>query len=98
MAGIARIVIGLFIFLLGLFFFITIIGLFIGLILIVIGGVLLASGASARGDTARMERQQEQTNLLLQQQMQLTAMQMNHPTVGPHYNPSQPGAQPGYLP
>ena len=62
---------------------------FIGLLPIIIGIVLIASGASARGDERRQLAQQQQTNQLLQQQMQLTAMQMNRETM-PGQVPAQP--------
>jgi hypothetical protein len=64
--------------------------------------VLLASGASARGDQERLRQQQEQTNLLLQQQMQLEAMQANRAMSQPPYAPppqyvqaQPPSAPPG---
>jgi hypothetical protein len=76
-AGVARIVIGIFFLLVGILLFFTPFGLLFGIFSLIIGIILIASGASARGDTARMQRQQEQTNLLLQQQLQMTAMQVN---------------------
>ena len=88
MAGVIRIVFGVILLLLGLVFLVTIIGFIVGLFFIIIGIVLIASGASARGDSERMQRQQEQTNLLLQQQMQLTAMQVNRAPSQPPYTPS----------
>ncbi len=77
MAGVARIVIGTLLVLLGLVLLLTILGVLFGIFFLLVGIVLIASGVSARGDAERMHRQQEQTNLLLQQQMQLTAMQAN---------------------
>ena len=94
MAGVIRIVFGVILLLLGLVFLVTIIGFIVGLFFIIIGIVLIASGASARGDSERMQRQQEQTNLLLQQQMQLTAMQVNRAPSQPPYAPPSPYAQP----
>lgn len=90
MAGVARIVIGVLLLIFGILLFFTILGIILGLILIIIGIVLIASGASARGDAERMERQQQQTNLLLQQQMQMNAMQMNRQAVPNQY----PGGPP----
>jgi zinc ribbon protein len=93
-AGVVRIVLGVLFLLGGLFFLITIIGFFIGILGIVIGVVLLASGASARGDSRRIEEQQRQTNFLLQQQMQLAAMQGNPPAYSPGYPPAYVAAPP----
>jgi hypothetical protein len=96
MAGIIRIVLGALFLLAGLLFLLTIIGFLIGALGIIIGIVLLASGISARGDAERMERQQRQTNLLLQQQLQVSAMQANRPGSPPQYpSPAQyPNAPP----
>jgi uncharacterized membrane protein HdeD (DUF308 family) len=76
MAGVARIVIGVILVVIGIPVLFL---LFVGLIPIIIGVILIASGASARGDEQRMIAQQNQTNFLLQPQMQLTAMQANRP-------------------
>jgi len=94
MAGVIRIVFGVILLLLGLVFLVTIIGFIVGLFFIIIGIVLIASGASARGDSESMRRQQEQTNLLLQQQMQLTAMQVNRAPSQPPYASPYPYAPP----
>ena len=94
MAGIVRIVLGVLFLLAGLIFLLTIIGFLIGIVAIIIGVVLLASGSSARGDTRRLEMQQQQTNYLLQQQMQLSAMQANRQA----YPPPQPPYQPANAP
>jgi hypothetical protein len=99
-AGIARIVIGIILVLIGIPFLLL---FFVGLIFIIIGIVLIASGASARGDEQRLLAQQQQTNMLLQQQLQMTAMQANRPQVilpGAVYPAqpqvaSQPTASPG---
>lgn len=84
MAGIARIVVGI------VFVLISIPFLFIliGIIPLIIGIVLIASGASARGDAERMRQQQAQTNVLLQQQMQLNAMQANRQAPAAAYAPA----------
>jgi len=65
-AGVARIAIGVIFVIIGLVFLIVL----IGLIPLVIGIVLIASGWSARRDAERMREQQQQTNILLQQQLQ----------------------------
>jgi type II secretory pathway pseudopilin PulG len=86
-AGVVRIVLGVLFLLGGLFFLLTILGFLFGIVGIVIGIVLIASGASARGDTRRIELQQQQTNLLLQHQMQLSAIHANRMPYPPSYPP-----------
>jgi hypothetical protein len=80
MAGIARIVIGVVLVVIGIPFLLL---FFLGLIFIILGIVLIASGASARGDEQRLLASQQQTNMLLQQQLQMTAMQANRQQVIP---------------
>ena len=87
MAGIIRIVFGVLFLLAGIFFLLTIFGFLLGLILLILGIILVASGASARGDNERITRQQEQTNLLLQQQIALWAAQANRAAYPPQYAP-----------
>jgi hypothetical protein len=87
-AGVARIVIGVILVLLGFPFLLL---FFSGIILIIIGIILIASGVSARGDEQRMVAQQNQTNALLQQQMQLNAMQMSRQQSAPAPPPSLSG-------
>ncbi len=87
MAGIIRIVFGVLFLLAGIFFLLTIFGFLLGLILLILGIILVASGASARGDNERITRQQEQTNLLLQQQIALSAAQANRAAYPPQYAP-----------
>ena len=90
MAGVIRIVFGVIFLLGGLLLLATILLFFLGLFAIVLGIVLLASGVSARGDQSRMREQQAQTNLLLQQQMQLSAIQANRVSPpAPYYQPPQ---------
>jgi septal ring-binding cell division protein DamX len=81
-AGVARIVIGVIFVIIGIPFLLIL----IGIIPLIIGIVLIASGLSAREDTERMRQQQAQTNVLLQQQMQMTAMQSSRPAY-PQYSP-----------
>jgi hypothetical protein len=89
-AGIARIVIGVVFVLIAIpFLFIL-----IGIIPLIIGIVLIASGASARGDAERMRQQQAQTNVLLQQQMQMTAVQSNRQATPAQYSPGPQYAPP----
>ena len=83
MAGVARTVIGVLLLVIGLLFVLTIFGLLLGIVLVILGIILVVSGSSARRDTERMESQQQQTNLLLQQQLQLTAMQSNQGVAAP---------------
>lgn len=73
MAGILRMIFGLLFLLAGLFFILTIFGFLFGLVLLLIGVALLVSGVSARSDAERLQQQQQQTNFLLQQQLQLNA-------------------------
>jgi uncharacterized membrane protein len=94
MAGIARIVIGILLILIGLPFLLL---FFVGLIPIILGIILVASGASARGDEQRMIAQQKQTNLLLQQQLQMNAMQANRAPVA-RYQVEAPGPATGASP
>jgi hypothetical protein len=86
--GVARIVIGAFLLLLGLVFLVTIIGFLVGIVFINLAIIFIASGASARGDAERMRRQQEQTNVLLQQQLQMSAMQASRQAAPAQYPPS----------
>jgi uncharacterized paraquat-inducible protein A len=87
-AGVARSVIGILFLLFGLLLLLTIIGFLVGIFFIIVGVVLLASGFSAREDAERMRQQQAQTNALLQQQMQLTAMQANRAAGAASYPPT----------
>jgi predicted lipid-binding transport protein (Tim44 family) len=94
MAGVARIVVGVILLLFGLLLIATILGLVFGIIALIVGILLIASGASARGDERRMSQQQAQTNLLLQQQMQWSALHANRPPYAYGYSPPSPAPPP----
>jgi ABC-type bacteriocin/lantibiotic exporter with double-glycine peptidase domain len=84
-AGIARIVIGIVLVIIGIPFLLII----VGIIPLIIGIVLIASGVSARGDAERLQQQQAQTNMLLQQQLQMNAMQASRQAAPAQYPPAQ---------
>ena len=93
-AGIIRIVLGVVFVLISIPFLLIL----IGIIPLIIGIVLIASGASARSDTERMRQQQAQTNLLLQQQLQLNSMQANRSVPATPYAPAPQPAAPAAAP
>ncbi len=90
MAGVVRLVLGVLFLLAGILLILTLVGFILGAILLIIGLVLIASGLSAREDTARLQQQQQQTNFLLQQQLQLNQA-MAARTAAPGYSPATPG-------
>jgi len=97
MAGVVRLVFGILFLLAGIFLLVTVIFLLVGVLFLIIGIILIASGASAREDTQRIVNQQQQTNMLLQQQIQMNAAlaaRQSH-YVEPQYGP--PGTQPAAL-
>lgn len=93
MAGVVRIAFGVLFLIAGVFFLLSIFGFILGLVLLLIGIVLLASGMSASNDAERMRAQQEQTNRLLAQQLQMSAAIAARPAPAP-YAPTAPPSAP----